>query len=333
MFSMAEKRRTVPKPAPEDPDNDILDRDEALQPDLSEAERNRKASGEARAARDRDNTYHGRKCKLAHLTGHLPQELWDAFLADAVQPRVKACSERTVIGSLLLGSSTCVEAAAAAHAVGKRLQGQEPASQLQPMPHLCSTPTQAPAQPGPARPTHYSTHYSPSCRGPASTTRPCRHCCTYRGSPSSLGLPPDSVKQLCTLGKKLSVKMLNEYCKAVGLYVPANTLRADLRYMDNMFASLAVKCVAECAGKPNFNLGDLLAAEAESIVWHWAARCPEDKATAQAWARDAESELEKAIKERDEAREPATQPHSGKLVTAFLRFGASDLVHSQMKAL
>ncbi|KAJ9518644.1 hypothetical protein QJQ45_018659, partial [Haematococcus lacustris] len=37
------------------------------------------------------------------------------------------------------------------------------------------------------------------------------------------------VKQLCTLGKKLSVKMLNEYCKAVGLYVPANTLRADLR--------------------------------------------------------------------------------------------------------
>ncbi|KAJ9532878.1 hypothetical protein QJQ45_010988 [Haematococcus lacustris] len=42
---------------------------------------------------------------------------------------------------------------------------------------------------------------------------------------------PDSVKQLCTLGKKLSVKMLNVYCKAVGLYVPANTLRADLRYM------------------------------------------------------------------------------------------------------
>ncbi|KAJ9528132.1 hypothetical protein QJQ45_005780 [Haematococcus lacustris] len=42
---------------------------------------------------------------------------------------------------------------------------------------------------------------------------------------------PDSVKQLCTLGKKLSVKMLNEYCKAVGLYVPVGTLRADLRYM------------------------------------------------------------------------------------------------------
>ncbi|KAJ9513494.1 hypothetical protein QJQ45_006052 [Haematococcus lacustris] len=42
---------------------------------------------------------------------------------------------------------------------------------------------------------------------------------------------PDSVKKLCTLGKKLSVKMLNEYCKEVGLYVPANTLRADVRYM------------------------------------------------------------------------------------------------------
>ncbi|KAJ9534403.1 hypothetical protein QJQ45_016100, partial [Haematococcus lacustris] len=36
-----------------------------------------------------------------------------------------------------------------------------------------------------------------------------------------------SVKQLCTLGKKLRVKMF----KAVGLCVPANTLRADLRYM------------------------------------------------------------------------------------------------------
>ncbi|KAJ9521630.1 hypothetical protein QJQ45_008982 [Haematococcus lacustris] len=42
---------------------------------------------------------------------------------------------------------------------------------------------------------------------------------------------PDSVMQLCTSGKKLSVKMLTEYCKAVGLYVPANTLRADLRYI------------------------------------------------------------------------------------------------------
>ncbi|KAJ9511387.1 hypothetical protein QJQ45_029800 [Haematococcus lacustris] len=81
----------------------LEDRDEAIQPDLTEAERNRKASGEARAARDRDNTYHGRKCKLAHLIDHLPQELWDAFLADAVQPRVEACSERGVLASLLLG--------------------------------------------------------------------------------------------------------------------------------------------------------------------------------------------------------------------------------------
>ncbi|KAJ9525953.1 hypothetical protein QJQ45_009388 [Haematococcus lacustris] len=88
---------------PEDSDSDILDRGEALQPDLTEAGRNRKVSGEARAARDRKNTYHGRKCKLAHLIHHLPQELWDAFLVDAVQPRVEACSERAVLASLLLG--------------------------------------------------------------------------------------------------------------------------------------------------------------------------------------------------------------------------------------
>ncbi|KAJ9522310.1 hypothetical protein QJQ45_008109, partial [Haematococcus lacustris] len=97
------KRRTVPRPGPEHPDNDILDRDEALEPDLTEAQSNRKASGEARAARDRDKTYYGRKCKLAHHTDHLPPALWDAFLADAALPRVKACSERAVIGSLLLG--------------------------------------------------------------------------------------------------------------------------------------------------------------------------------------------------------------------------------------
>ncbi|KAJ9512374.1 hypothetical protein QJQ45_012846 [Haematococcus lacustris] len=100
---MAKKRRTVPRPVPEDLDSDIEDRDEALQPDLTEAQRNRKTSGEARAARDRDNTYHGRNCKLAHLTDHLPQELWDAFLDDAVQPRVEAISERGVLASLLLG--------------------------------------------------------------------------------------------------------------------------------------------------------------------------------------------------------------------------------------
>ncbi|KAJ9506410.1 hypothetical protein QJQ45_004923 [Haematococcus lacustris] len=104
MAPMAKKqRRAVPKLVPEDSDSDILDRDEALPPDLTEAERNIKVSGEARAARDRDNTYHGRKCKLAHLIDHLPQELWDAFLADAVQPRVEACSERAVLASLLLG--------------------------------------------------------------------------------------------------------------------------------------------------------------------------------------------------------------------------------------
>ncbi|KAJ9527004.1 hypothetical protein QJQ45_025285, partial [Haematococcus lacustris] len=104
LFSMAKKkRRTVPRPVPEDPDSDIEDRDEALQPDLTEAQRNKKASGEARAARDRDNTYHGRKVKLAHLIDHLPQALWDAFLADAVQPRVEAISERGVLASLLLG--------------------------------------------------------------------------------------------------------------------------------------------------------------------------------------------------------------------------------------
>ncbi|KAJ9522580.1 hypothetical protein QJQ45_019675 [Haematococcus lacustris] len=104
LFSMAKKkRRTVPRLVPEDPDSDIEDRDEALQPDLTEAQQNRKASGEARAARDRDNTYHGRKCKIAHLIDHLPQELWDAFLDDAVQPRVEAISERAVLASLLFG--------------------------------------------------------------------------------------------------------------------------------------------------------------------------------------------------------------------------------------
>ncbi|KAJ9509410.1 hypothetical protein QJQ45_001852 [Haematococcus lacustris] len=91
------------EPVPEDPDSDIEDRDEALQPDLTEAQQNRKVSGEARAARDRDNTYHGRKCKIAHLIDHLPQELWDAFLADAVRPRAEAISERGVLASLLLG--------------------------------------------------------------------------------------------------------------------------------------------------------------------------------------------------------------------------------------
>ncbi|KAJ9525723.1 hypothetical protein QJQ45_003458 [Haematococcus lacustris] len=100
------KRRTGvggPRAVPEDPDFDIVDRDEAGQPDLTEAQRKRKASGEARAARIRDNTFHARKAKLAHLIDHLPQALWDAFLDKAVRPRVKTISERGVIGSLLLG--------------------------------------------------------------------------------------------------------------------------------------------------------------------------------------------------------------------------------------
>ncbi|KAJ9522331.1 hypothetical protein QJQ45_008199 [Haematococcus lacustris] len=104
---MARKKRRTgvggPRAVPEDPDFDIVDRDEAGQPDLTEAQRKRKASGEARAARSRNNTFHARKAKLAHLIDHLPQALWDAFLDKAVRPRVKTISERGVIGSLLLG--------------------------------------------------------------------------------------------------------------------------------------------------------------------------------------------------------------------------------------
>ncbi|KAJ9509301.1 hypothetical protein QJQ45_001768 [Haematococcus lacustris] len=104
---MARKKRRTgvggPRAVPEDPDFDIVDRDEAGQPDLTEAQRKREASREARAARSRDNTFHARKAKLAHLIDHLPQALWDAFLDKAVRPRVKDISERGVIGSLLLG--------------------------------------------------------------------------------------------------------------------------------------------------------------------------------------------------------------------------------------
>ncbi|GFH30072.1 hypothetical protein HaLaN_28854 [Haematococcus lacustris] len=57
---------------------------------------------------------------------------------------------------------------------------------------------------------------------------------------------PDSVMQLCTLGKKLSVKMLNEYCKAAGLYVPANTLRSDLRH--KVLEHLNEQAECDCAG-------------------------------------------------------------------------------------
>ncbi|KAJ9523382.1 hypothetical protein QJQ45_005274 [Haematococcus lacustris] len=74
----------------------MFDRDEAPQPEITEAQSKGKASGGARTARDRDNDYHARKCKLTHLTA-----LWAAFLL-AVLLRVKACSERAAIGSLLL---------------------------------------------------------------------------------------------------------------------------------------------------------------------------------------------------------------------------------------
>ncbi|KAJ9519066.1 hypothetical protein QJQ45_003539 [Haematococcus lacustris] len=62
---------------------------------------------------------------------------------------IKAC-DNLVPALIPLAHRTCAEAAAAAHAVCQRLRGQESASQLQPMPRLSSTPTQAPAQPGPA---------------------------------------------------------------------------------------------------------------------------------------------------------------------------------------
>ncbi|KAJ9513649.1 hypothetical protein QJQ45_015406 [Haematococcus lacustris] len=271
---------------------------------------------------------------------------------------IKAC-DNLVPAVTPLAHRTCAEAAAAALAVGKRLQGQE-----QPMPSLCSTPTQAAAQPGPAHspcphhlpdqpPSHPSQLQGSSQHHPAlpallhlpglsiltrpatnpvtspaveqqpiihttkeqdeqtmppsmpkqqqdwatarctfhslalTCTSPALHqpcpaafswrfqvewsqtacACAQCMTPAPRGLcmrpsitkpfvampmfdqkrddkhwddecltllcsfAPDSVMQLCTLGKKLSVKMLNEYCKAVGLCVPANTLRADLRYM------------------------------------------------------------------------------------------------------
>ncbi|KAJ9511498.1 hypothetical protein QJQ45_029850 [Haematococcus lacustris] len=62
---------------------------------------------------------------------------------------IRACSNLEP-EQVPLAHRACAEAAAAAHAVCQRLRGQEPASQLQPMPRLSSTPTQAHAQPGPA---------------------------------------------------------------------------------------------------------------------------------------------------------------------------------------
>ncbi|KAJ9523154.1 hypothetical protein QJQ45_023958 [Haematococcus lacustris] len=240
-----------------------------------------------------------------------------------------------------LAHRSCAEAAAAAHAVCQRLRGQESASQLQPMPRLSSTPTQAPAQPGPAHspcphhlpdqpPSHPSQLQGSSQHHPAlpallhspglsiltrpatnpvtspaveqqpiihtteeqdeqtmppsmpkqqqdwATARCAFHSLALTCTSPALHQPcpdlhqpcpdlhqpclapalpwllppmflprmrrPYSVMQLCTLGKKLSVKMLNEYCKAVGLCVPANTLRADLRYMVLLHLNEQAEC-------------------------------------------------------------------------------------------
>ncbi|KAJ9523335.1 hypothetical protein QJQ45_005380 [Haematococcus lacustris] len=187
---------------------------------------------------------------------------------------IKACSNLEP-QQVPLAHRACAEAAAAEHVVCQRLRGQEPASQLQPMPRLSSTPTQAPAQPGPAHapcphhlpdqpPSHPSQLQGSSQHHPALPallhlpglailTRPATNPVTSPAveqqpiihtteEQDEQTMPPSmpkqqqdwataSVMQLCTLSKKLSVKMLNEYCKAVGLCVPANTLRADLRYM------------------------------------------------------------------------------------------------------
>ncbi|KAJ9505846.1 hypothetical protein QJQ45_010644 [Haematococcus lacustris] len=245
---------------------------------------------------------------------------------------IKAC-DNLVPALIPLAHRTCAEAAAAAHAVCQRLRGQESASQLQPMPRLSSTPTQAPAQPGPAHapcphhlpdqpPSHPSQVQGSSQHHPALPallhlpglsilTRPATDLVTplaeeqqpiihtteeqdeqtmppsmpkqqqdwatarsiaaavlqqIQQVPALLRLlrsqsdskvmlqsstlqdaekrddkhwddecltllcsfAPDSVMQLCTLGKKLSVKMLNEYCKAVGLSSHPLTMDSSL---------------------------------------------------------------------------------------------------------
>ncbi|KAJ9531126.1 hypothetical protein QJQ45_000879 [Haematococcus lacustris] len=226
---------------------------------------------------------------------------------------IRACSNLEP-EQVPLAHRACAEAAAAAHAVCQRLRGQEPASQLQPMPRLSSTPTQAPAQPGPAHapcphhlpdqpPSHPSqsqlqgsSQHHPALpallhlpglsiltrpatnpvTSPAVEQQPIIHTteeqdeqtmppsmpkqqqdwATARGEcvrPSItkplVAMPmfdqkrddkhwddecltllcsfaPDSVMQLCTLGKKLSVKMLNEYCKADTLPMPCRMRHA-----------------------------------------------------------------------------------------------------------
>ncbi|KAL6757202.1 hypothetical protein V8C86DRAFT_3026248 [Haematococcus lacustris] len=68
----------------------------------------------------------------------------------AQMAEVIAACNNLVPSQVPLAHRSCARAAAAAFAVGKRLRGQEAASQLQPMPRLCSTPTQAGAQLEPA---------------------------------------------------------------------------------------------------------------------------------------------------------------------------------------
>ncbi|KAJ9518674.1 hypothetical protein QJQ45_018745, partial [Haematococcus lacustris] len=84
---------------PEDPDFDIVDRDEAGQPDLTEAQRKRKASGEARAARSRDNTFHARKAK------HTVLETYDAMWAEVSKKRWANARFRLYCGKMRVVAS------------------------------------------------------------------------------------------------------------------------------------------------------------------------------------------------------------------------------------
>ncbi|GFH30636.1 hypothetical protein HaLaN_29523 [Haematococcus lacustris] len=81
---MARKKRLtgvgVSRAVPEDPDFDIVDRDEAAQPVLTEAQRRRKASGEVRAARFRDNAFYARNANL--LLGFLVRGFFTLHAAD-----------------------------------------------------------------------------------------------------------------------------------------------------------------------------------------------------------------------------------------------------------
>ncbi|KAJ9504773.1 hypothetical protein QJQ45_023297 [Haematococcus lacustris] len=68
----------------------------------------------------------------------------------AQMAEVIAACNNLVPSQVPLAHRSCARAAAAAFDEGKRLRGQEAAPQLQPMPRLCSTPTQAGAQLEPA---------------------------------------------------------------------------------------------------------------------------------------------------------------------------------------